>query len=82
MSQWDKLLNDIVGMSREMRFAELKKVLESFGYKMSSPKSGGSHCTFRKAGKMPITIQKHEPIKKVYVELVRNVIEDEQNERS
>lgn len=27
---------------------------------------------------MPITIPKHEPIKKVYVELVRSVVESEE----
>lgn len=34
---------------------------------MYSPKSGSSHYTFRKAGKNPITIPKHEPIKTVYI---------------
>ena len=35
---------------------------------MFSPRSGSSHYTFRKPGCQPITIPKHEPIKKVYVE--------------
>ena len=39
--------------------------------------SGSSHYTFRKSGCQPITIPKHEPIKKVYVELVRQVVESE-----
>ena len=33
--------------------------------------------TFRKQGRMPITILKHEPIKKVYVEMVRQIVESE-----
>jgi len=33
--------------------------------------------TFRKSGKNPITIPKHEPIKKVYVEMVRDIVEEE-----
>lgn len=37
----------------------------------------GSHCTFRKEGCRPVTIPKHEPIKKVYVEMVKEVIESE-----
>ena len=49
------------------------------GYSMSSPHSGSSHFTFRKNGCMPITIPKHEPVKKAYVMLVRNVIESEEN---
>lgn len=40
------------------------------------PNSGSSHYTFRKPGKMPITIPKHEPIKKVYVQMVKEVIEN------
>ena len=60
-----------------MRFDELRKVLESCGYAMHAPGSGSSHYTFRKQGKSPITIPKHEPIKKVYVEMVRKVVEEE-----
>ena len=37
---------------------------------MNAPRSGSSHYTFRKQGRMPITIPKHEPIKKVYVEML------------
>ena len=50
---------------------------ESYGYTMNAPKSGSNHYTFRKQGKNPITIPKHEPIKKVYVEMVREVVEEE-----
>jgi hypothetical protein len=46
---------------------------------MQAPKGGSSHCTFRKKGCMPITIPKHEPIKRVYVEMVKKVIESETN---
>lgn len=44
---------------------------------MNAPKSGSSHYTFRKQGCMPITIPKNEPIKKIYVEMVKQVIERE-----
>lgn len=64
-------------LQRDLRFDELRKVLESYGYKMNAPISGSSHYTFRKSGCQPITIPKHEPIKKVYVELVRQVVESE-----
>ena len=79
MSQWDKLLGRILNLSKDMRFDELRKVLESCGYTMTAPKGGSSHYTFRKPGCMPITIPKHEPIKKVYVEMVRNVVESEES---
>ncbi len=72
MSKWDKLLNRIGTLARDLRFDELRK-----GYEMTAPRSGSSHYTFRKAGCQPITIPKHEPIKKVYVEMVRDVVESE-----
>ena len=77
MSKFDKVLERITSLSKDMRFDELRKVLESYGYTMHSPKGGSSHYTFRKAGCMPITIPKHEPIKKVYVEMVRQIVESE-----
>ena len=76
MSKFDKLLERITSLSKDMRFDELRKVLESYGYTMYSPKGGSSHYTLRKPGKMPITISKHEPIKKVYVQMVKEVIEN------
>ena len=77
MSKWDKLLTRICALSKDLRFDELRKVLESYGYVMNAPKNGSSHYTFRKAGCQPITIPKHEPIKKVYVEMVKQIVESE-----
>ena len=78
MSKWDKMIARICGLSKDLRLDELRKVLESYGYELNAPKSGSSHYTFRKSGAIPITIPKHEPIKKVYVEMVRQVIESEE----
>ena len=77
MSKWDKLIMRICNLSKDLRFDELRKVLESYGYKMDAPRSGSSHYTFRKQGCNPITIPKHEPIKEVYVEMVRQIVESE-----
>ena len=77
MSRWDKLLDRITQLSKDVRFDELRRILESYGYKMNSPRGGSSHYTFRKPGKGPITIPKHEPIKTVYVRMVREIIESE-----
>ena len=77
MSKWDKLITKIKLLSKEVRFDELKKILESFGYEMRMPKGGSSHYTFRKKGCSPITIPKQEPIKRVYVEMVKRVVESE-----
>ena len=78
MSKWDKLLTRISTLSKDIRFDELRKVLESYGYEMNAPRSGSSHYTFRKKGCMPITIPKHEPIKRVYVEMVKQIVESEE----
>ena len=80
MSKWDKLLSKILSLSKDMRFQELKRVLEYYGYQMTAPSSGSSHYTLRKPGKNPITIPKHEPIKKIYVEMVRKIVEEGLNE--
>ena len=81
MSQWDKLLRRLLSLDPDLRFEELRRILEQYGYEMSSPKSGSSHFTFRKAGCSPITIPKHKPIKRVYIELVRSVVESEVYQR-
>ena len=78
MSKWDKLIARICSLSKDIRFDELRKVLESYGYVMNAPRSGSSHYTFRKPGCMPITIPKHELIKKVYVEVIRQIVESEE----
>ncbi len=78
MSKWDKLIVKICFLSKDLRFDELKKVLEEYGYKMSVPRRGSSHYVFRKEGHNPITIPKHEPIKRAYVELVKEVVESEE----
>ena len=67
MSKWDKLLRKICTLSKDLRFDELRKVLESYGYEMNAPKGG---C-------QPLTIPKPEPIKKVYVEMVKQIVESE-----
>ena len=77
MSAWDKLLARILSLSNDMRFDELRKVLESYGYEMRVPRGGSSHATFLKPGCAPITIPRHEPIKKVYVQMVKEVVESE-----
>ena len=64
MSRWLKLLERVCSLSNDIRFEELKKILESYGYVMKGSASGSSHFTFRKPGCAPITIPKHEPIKK------------------
>lgn len=77
MTKWDKLIAKILTLSKDLRFDELRKVLKSYGYEMHAPRGGSSHYTFRKPGCQPITIPKHEPIKKAYVEMVHQIVESE-----
>ena len=79
MSKWEKLLARICNFSADIRFDELRKVLESYGYEAGILSGGSSHYIFRKKDSNPITIPRHEPIKKVYVELVKTVVESEED---
>lgn len=78
MSRFDKLIKEIKNLSSDMRFEELKKVLESYGYIGKPPKSGSSHWTFRKVGRNPITIPYKKPVKITYVKLVKDTVESEE----
>jgi len=79
LSKWEKLLSKITALSKGVRFAEIKKILESYGYEGRKPSSGSSHWTFRKHGKPPVTIPENEPIKLTYVRIVRDIIESEED---
>ena len=74
MSRFDKLIDKILKLDKNLRFDELCKAIKSIGYDMKSPRGGSSHATFRKDGKMPITIPRDYPIDKVYIQLVRDII--------
>lgn len=83
MSQWDKLLKRILYLDKDMRFEELKKVLEYYGYECSQKSGGSSHYIFRKESCNSITIPRHKPIKRVYVEMVKEIVlKGERNENS
>ena len=75
MSKWEKLIQEILKCNRNLRFEDLSKALIKMGYTQSQPKGGSSHYTFRKEGRMPITIPKHTPINKAYIELVRQEVQ-------
>lgn len=80
MSQFEKLLMRIKALDKNMRFQEVKKVLEEYGYTISGPSGGSSHKTFRKPGKRPITIPQHDPIKRIYIVMVKEAVESEEDD--
>lgn len=50
-------------------WGDLQKVLEGYGYAITSTK--GSHCTFRKKGAAPIPVPVHSgKVKRVYIHKV------------
>lgn len=77
MSTFYKLIQRIKSLDKNLRFDEIRKVLEAYGYSMNGPSGGSSHKTFRKPGKNPVTIPQHEPIRKIYVILVKEAVENE-----
>jgi len=77
MGKLEKLIEKIMKLDKNLRFDELAKVLIRLGYKQNQPSGGSSHYTFRKEGKMPITIPKSNPVIIVYIEIVRNVLIEE-----
>ncbi len=81
MSQFEKLLQRIRSLDKNMRYREIKKILEAYGYVGKETGGGSSHITFRKQGKPSITVPRHGSIKTVYVEMVRDVILSQEEER-
>ncbi len=77
MAKWEKLLERLYRLDMSIRFEELTKILKTFGYLPNETGGGSSHVTFRKKGCNPVTIPRHSPIKKVYIELVKNVVINE-----
>ncbi|MEA2027596.1 MAG: type II toxin-antitoxin system HicA family toxin [Campylobacterota bacterium] len=76
MSKKDKLLEAIKNNPKNVRFEDLKKILESIGYKAIN--RGGSHYVFTKANATSLTIPFKKPVKVVYVKQVLNIIEQEE----
>ena len=74
MGQWDKLVEKILAMNKNVRFGELDKAMRRMGYTVSQPKGGSSHYIYRKAGCMPITIPKHQPMGRAYIEMVAEIV--------
>ena len=74
MSKLEKLLQRIKNNPRTVRFEELDKILSNAGYERTQPRSGSSHYTYRKLGRVPITIPYHRPF--VHEVYVRDVIRE------
>jgi len=80
VSQWNKLIDEIMRMNKNLRFEQLAKALSNIGYAESRPGGGSSHRIFRKEGKNPISLPKATPMKRAYIELVREALNESVNE--
>ena len=77
MSQWDKLISEILKLDPSLRFEDLSKALKRMGYEQKQPKGGSSHYTFRKKNCIPITLTKSKAqIDMAYIRLVRDAVAD------
>ena len=81
MSQWDKLIADILRKDKNLRFDDLAKALVKIGYAINQPRKGSSHYKFSKPGKEHITIPKQIPISKVYIDMVRDAVIEYESEK-
>lgn len=75
MTRWDKLLERVNGLSNDLRFEEVERLLRGYGYSLEKS-TGGSHCVFRKNGAPPICIPRKNLVKRTYVELLKQVVEE------
>ena len=66
MSKWDKLIMQICNLSKDIRFDELRKVLESYGDEMNSPKGGSSPVLWFFCGACSL-IYPYYPANKIYL---------------
>ncbi len=78
MSRKDKLIEAIKNNPKNVKFEDLKKILESLGY--TAVNRGGSHYVFTKESSISLTIPYKRPVKVIYVKQVIKIIEDESNE--
>ena len=78
MSKKDKLRNHIKNNPTNVKFEDLKKILEDIGY--SAINRGGSHYVFTKENFTTLCIPYKKPVKVIYVKQVIKIIEEESDE--
>lgn len=76
MSKLEKLYQKVKRNPRQVRFDELRTLLLRAGFKERQPRSGSSHYTYTKGGKL-VTIPKNNPVKPEYVKEAIRALEGE-----
>ncbi|MEA3456688.1 MAG: type II toxin-antitoxin system HicA family toxin [Campylobacterota bacterium] len=78
MSKKEKLIRAIKNNPTNIKFEDLKKILEELGY--SAINRGGSHYIFTKNNCDSLTIPYKKPVKVIYVKQVIQIIEEKNDE--
>ncbi len=78
MSKKEKLIKCIKNNPTNVKFEDLKKILEDIGY--SSTNRGGSHYVFTKDNFTTLCIPYKRPVKVIYVKQVIKIIEEEEED--
>ncbi len=78
LSKREKLRKCIKNNPTNVKFEDLKKILEDIGY--SSINRGGSHYVFTKENFTTLCIPYKKPVKVIYVKQVIKIIEEEDHE--
>ena len=78
MSKKEKLKKAISNNPKNVKFEDLKKILESIGY--TARNGGGSHFVFTKDNSITLTIPYNRPVKVIYVKQVIKILEEEDYE--
>jgi len=74
LSKQDKLVQTIRNNPKNVRFETIQKILLSYDFTETSPKSGSSHYTYHK-GIYRITIPKNRPVNQTYIKQAINIID-------
>jgi predicted RNA binding protein YcfA (HicA-like mRNA interferase family) len=72
VSKWEKLFEKILRSPKDLRYEELVRVLVGLGYVCRAGK--GSHMVFGHESYPALTIPQHTPVKRAYVEQVREIL--------
>ena len=74
------MIQRIQELDKNMRFEELRKILEYYGYRMGGlPVEAVTKLSVSLAA-IPSPSPCTDPIKRAYVEMVKNVVESEEND--
>ena len=73
MSSKDKLLKSIENNPKDVKFNDIKKLLEWFGFELVSVT--GSHHKF-KCDDKSVVVPYHKPIKEVYIKQILDLIKE------